>query len=193
MTEHISAKSEALIFDLDGTLVDSTQAHYAAWYQTLREVGIDLDRDTFQELFGKTTEDLLKELEAESGKKLPAETLSRKKDEYFGRNITMVLPNQPVVEVVTQYCGVLPLAVATNENMGIANMVLRSVGLQPRFDILVGGNEVSRPKPAPDLFLECAARLGLSPERCHVFEDSRYGIEAAGAAGMSVTDVRPYL
>lgn len=193
MTDTIPAGAEALIFDLDGTLVDSTQAHYAAWYQTLAEIGVDLDMADFQELFGKTTGEMLAELESRTGRRLPAEQLAGKKDAYFSRAVTMIPANRPVVEVVEQYAGSLPLAVATNENMGIANMVLRATGLQPRFDVLVAGNEVSRPKPAPDLFIECARRLGLAPERCHVFEDSSYGVEAAVEAGMSVTDVRRYL
>jgi HAD superfamily hydrolase (TIGR01509 family) len=193
MIVEIPESAQALIFDLDGTLVDSTAVHFAAWQHALAEVGVELPRSTFQELFGKNNPTIVKEMEERSGKKIPLEEVSRKKDEYFARNITMVMPNRQVVEVAERYVGLLPLAVATNEKMGIANMVLRVTGLQPHFEILVSGDEVERPKPAPDLFLTCASRLGLSPEGCHVFEDSEAGLQAAREAGMSVTDVRPYL
>ena len=138
MTEEIPEAAKALIFDLDGTLVDSTAVHFAAWHNALAQVGVELNRNTFQELFGKNNPTIVRE-------------------------------------------------------MGIANMVLRSTGLQPYFETLVSGDEVENPKPAPDLFLECASRLGVSPEQCHVFEDSEAGLNAAREAGMSVTDVRPYL
>ena len=193
MTEEIPEAADALIFDLDGTLVDSTAVHFAAWHNALAQVGVELNRNTFQELFGKNNPTIVRELERRSGKAIPLEQVSRLKDEQFSRNVTMVMPNRQVVEIAERYAGSLRLAVATNEKMGIANMVLRSTGLQPYFETLVSGDEVENPKPAPELFLECASRLGVSPEQCHVFEDSEAGLNAAREAGMSVTDVRPYL
>jgi beta-phosphoglucomutase-like phosphatase (HAD superfamily) len=193
MIDAIPTAAEALIFDLDGTLVDSTPVHYTAWSQALADLGIDLDRESFQEFFGKTNATILAEMAEKIDREVDRETVSRKKDEYFVQNISMVMPNRRVVEVAEKYVGTIPLAVATNERMGIANMVLRMTGLQPHFDLLVSGDEVDHPKPAPDLFVECSFRLGIAPEKCHVFEDSVFGIDAAKAAGMSVTDVRPFL
>lgn len=193
MINAIPEGTEALIFDMDGTLVDSTPVHFAAWSQALADIGIDLDQETFQKLYGKTNDTILSEMVERDGREVDREAVSRKKDEYFVRNVTMVMPNQRVVEVAERYVGTKPLAVATNERMGIANMVLRVTGLQPHFDLLVCADEVDNPKPAPDLFLECGRRLGVAPEKCHVFEDTDFGLQAARAAGMSVTDVRPYL
>lgn len=193
MTDLIPEGTEALIFDMDGTLVDSTPAHFAAWSQALAEIGIELDRDRFQGLFGKTTATILSEMAGRAHQGVDTEAVSRRKDEHFVRNISMIVPNRRVVEVAERFVGSLPLAIATNEREGIANMVLRATGLQLQFDLLVSADQVKRPKPAPDLFIECAARLGIAPEKCHVFEDSSSGIEAAQAAKMSVTDVRPYL
>lgn len=193
MIDTIPTGTEALIFDMDGTLVDSTPVHYAAWSQAMAEIGVDLDQETFQEFYGKTNTTILAEMAGQVNDEVDAEAVSRKKDEYFVRNVGMVMPNRRVVEVAERYVGTMPLAVATNERMGIANMVLRVTGLQPHFDLLVSGDEVDNPKPAPELFLICASRLGIAPEKCHVFEDSVFGIEAAEAAGMSVTDVRPFL
>jgi beta-phosphoglucomutase family hydrolase len=193
MINAIPEGTEALIFDMDGTLVDSTPVHFAAWSQALADIGIDLDQETFQKLYGKTNARILSEMVERADREVDREAVSRKKDEYFVRNVTMVMANQRVVEVAERYVGAKPLAVATNESMGIANMVLRVTGLQPHFDLLVCGDEVEHPKPAPDLFIECARRLGIAPDKCHVFEDTDFGLEAARAAGMSVTDVRPYL
>ncbi|MFW5811686.1 MAG: HAD family hydrolase [Alkalispirochaetaceae bacterium] len=193
MTREIPQGCEALIFDMDGTLVDSTEVHFAAWFQTLASAGIELDRQTFRRLYGKSNAGIIREMEESYGRDLSDLNLASKKDHYFSRNVTMVMPNRPVVEVAEQYHRRLPLAVATNEGSGIANMVLRALGLESLFELLVSAEEVENPKPAPDLFILCAGRLGVRRETCHVFEDSDYGIEAARAAGMSVTDVRAYL
>ena len=193
MTAEIPERCEALIFDMDGTLVDSTEVHFAAWYSALAGAGIELDRETFRHFYGKTNRTIIREMEEIHRMELGQLDLGSKKDRYFSQNVTLVVANQPVVEVAERYHGRLPLAVATNEGAGIANMVLRAVGIDALFDLLVSAEEVARPKPAPDLFLRTAEAVGVAPEKCHVFEDTSYGIDAAREAGMSVTDVRAFL
>ncbi|MFC7439748.1 HAD family hydrolase [Laceyella putida] len=85
-----------------------------------------------------------------------------------------------------------PLAVASGSSAAIIGSVLKQTGLQTYFDVVLSSEEVPRGKPAPDVFLEAAKRLGVAPEHCVVMEDSQYGVEAAKAAGMGCVAI-PYL
>ncbi|MDA3947809.1 MAG: HAD family hydrolase, partial [Spirochaeta sp.] len=109
------------------------------------------------------------------------------------RHAPLVQPFPIVLEFLQANLGALPIAAATNENFGISNIVLRTAGLSSLFQLLVTADDVTHPKPAPDIYLTCAERLGVPPGECHVFEDSAFGIEAATAAGMIVTDVTRFL
>lgn len=180
----------ALIFDIDGTLLDTMTVHYQAWRETLVDYGIDLDRAWFDRFAGQTSSDIVALLNEETEASLDAGELSMIKDQAFVRHVPLIQPIHAVREIAEHYAARMPLGLATNEHFGVANIVMRSSGLAALFQAMVTADEVEHPKPAPDMFVECARRLGVSPAACHVFEDSSYGIEAARAAGMSVTNVR---
>jgi HAD superfamily hydrolase (TIGR01509 family) len=103
-----------------------------------------------------------------------------------------VQPIRPVLEVVHAHRGRLPLAVATGAVRPICQRILRQIELADAFDALVSAEDVQHHKPAPDIFLEAARRLGVGPERCRVYEDTDPGIEAARRAGMEPVDVRAF-
>lgn len=180
---------KALIFDVDGTLLDSMPVHHQAWREALTSYDIDVDATLFREFAGRTTEHIVEFLVERFGVELPADELGIAKDQAFVRHAPLIQPIAPVLDIAHHYSSKLSLGAATNEHFGVANIVLRATGLSPLFQVLVTADEVERPKPAPDLFLACAERLGVAPTACHVFEDTRWGIDAAQAAGMSVTDV----
>jgi HAD superfamily hydrolase (TIGR01509 family) len=183
----------ALIFDIDGTLLDTMPVHYQAWHEALTQWGIDLSQEVFDSFAGKPTPVIVPELAERYGVDLPVEAVSMAKDQAFVRHVPRVQPIRQVVELAERYLHELPLGAATNENFGVSNIVMRASGLSHLFQTMVTVDEVDHPKPAPDLFLEWARRLGVAPAHCHVFEDSVWGIEAARAAGMSVTDVATIL
>tara|TARA_B100000614_G_scaffold248876_1_gene257268 strand:+ start:179 stop:760 length:582 start_codon:yes stop_codon:yes gene_type:complete len=184
---------KALIFDIDGTLLDTMTVHWQAWRETMAAYGIDMTRELFDRLAGQTSPDIVRQLEREFDRELPAEEISMAKDQAFVRHAPLIQPIAPVLEIAQRFSGTLALGAATNEHFGVSNIVMRTTGLTPLFQAMVTADEVDNPKPAPDLFLECARRLGVAPEACHVFEDSRYGVAAAEAAGMVVTDVHELL
>jgi beta-phosphoglucomutase-like phosphatase (HAD superfamily) len=101
-------------------------------------------------------------------------------------------PVAPVVELVKEYHGKLPMAVGTGGYKRLSWKTLEILGLNQYFDILVSGEDVKHPKPHPETFLKCAARMEVNPEVCHVFEDGELGIQAAHAAGMMSTLVTGY-
>ncbi len=104
--------------------------------------------------------------------------------------IPHVTPIQPVVELIHHYAGKMPMAVATGGTRAICSKTLSSMNLLQYFQHLVTADDVQHGKPAPDIFLEAARRLGVPPEQCCAFEDADLGLRSARAAGMPVIDVR---
>jgi HAD superfamily hydrolase (TIGR01509 family) len=101
-----------------------------------------------------------------------------------------VTPIEPVVKLIHEYAGKLPMAVATGGTRAICTKTLQSMNLLHHFAHLVTADDVAHGKPAPDIFLEAARRLGVPPAQCCAFEDADLGLQSARAAGMPVIDVR---
>jgi len=101
-----------------------------------------------------------------------------------------VRPVEPVAAVAREFRGRLPMAVATGSHRELAERTLEQIGMTGWFNTLVCAEDVVNPKPAPDIFLEAARRLGVEPDRCCVYEDADLGILGARRAGMGVVDVR---
>lgn len=96
----------------------------------------------------------------------------------------------PLIDVVKSYYGRLPMAVGTGSEHSMAEMLLRHLGLRDYFDAIVGADDVTKHKPEPETFLRCAELLGVCPDKCVVFEDADFGVEAAKRANMAIVDVR---
>jgi beta-phosphoglucomutase family hydrolase len=185
-------KPAAIIFDCDGTLVDSMPAHYIAWVQTLAEHGLTFDEDRFYALGGWPTRNVAQLVIDENGLDVAAEELAEAKESRFEANLNSLQRIEPVVEVVEQYYGKLPLAVATGAVERICREMLTHAGLLDRFGVIVSADDVRNHKPAPDTYLQAARRLGIPPEQCLVYEDTEPGVQSALAAGMQVIDVRDF-
>ncbi|MCZ7670509.1 MAG: HAD-IA family hydrolase [Chloroflexi bacterium] len=117
----------------------------------------------------------------------------RDKERRAAEKLKTVGPITAVVELVYRYHGKLPLAVASSGRRQDVETSLRAIGLLSYFDAILTADDAIQPKPAPDIFLAAAARLGVAPEACEVFEDADMGLMGAREAGMVATDVRPYL
>lgn len=188
--EELPADVEALIFDCDGTLVDTMPAHYVAWCAALAPVGLALSEDRFYALAGVTTAAIVGLLAREQGVACDAERVAEDKDARYlglahrGDGIA------PVVAVARRELGRRKLAVASGGKRDVVLSTLEGAGLAGLFPVVVGAEDVTRGKPAPDVFLAAAARLGVRPERCVVYEDADLGLSAGRAAGMRVVDIR---
>jgi beta-phosphoglucomutase family hydrolase len=182
---------KALIFDCDGTLADTMPAHYVAWHKTLLRHGIDFNEDRFYSLGGVPTVQIIQLLASEAGLSLDAVAVGREKEMAFHEAIDSVEPIAAVVDIARRHVGKLPMAVGTGSEWWSAERVLKRIGVLDWFGAVVCADHVQRHKPAPDVFLEAARRLGVDPKDCCVYEDTDLGLAAGRAAGMAVVDVRP--
>lgn len=182
---------DALIFDMDGTLVDSGKLHELAWNQSLAYYGIPIDRALMRSLAGVPTKDTVAILIENFG--LTIDTALAEINEYKERvvreNLHKYVKPTPLQDIAKRYYGKKPMAVGTGAYTEEARQILETCGLTNLIDFVVGADQVQNPKPAPDTFLKCAELMGVQPEKCVVFEDSKLGLEAALKAGMKGVDV----
>lgn len=196
MTQYASLKIpedgyDAVIFDLDGTLVDSMPVHFDAWCEALskQHPGNVFPEDVFYAMGGRPTKDIVEELNGECGIHLDPVTVAVDKRAAFLNNIDKVEPIEEVVAFARSLRGKLPMAIASGGTRLVVEKTLQAAGLSDLFDEVVTAHDVACGKPAPDVFLEAAARLEVAPERCLVLEDAPAGVMAAQSANMQVVCV----
>lgn len=184
---------KGIIFDCDGTLADTMPLHWRAWQVIAARHRLHLPEDRFYALGGVPSRDILRLLSAEQGIALDPLAVAREKEAEYLPLIAQVEPINAVVGVARRYHGKVPLAVASGGTRRIVEQVLEHLGIRPLFQAIVTSEDVVRQKPAPDIFLEAARRLGVPPECCRAYEDTELGMQAIRAAGMEAVDVRDLL
>ena len=180
-----------LVFDCDGTIADTMPLHYQAWVAALKEHETDFPEALFYELAGIPTARIIEILNERHGYDLPVQEAADRKESLYQALVPQVVPIEPVVELVRRYAGRLPMAVATGGTRAICSKTLKALHLMEFFQHIVTADDVASGKPAPDIFLEAARRLGVPPEQCYAFEDAELGLQAARDAGMVAVDIRP--
>ena len=184
---------KGIIFDCDGTLADTMPLHWRAWRAVTQRHKLHFPVDRFYALGGVPTRDILKMLSREQGVPIDHVAVALEKENEYLPLIAQVEPVNAVVRVARTHHGTIPLAVASGGTKKIIRQVLEHLGILPLFDAVVTSEDVSRQKPAPDIFLEAARRMGVPPEHCRAYEDTDLGLEAIRAAGMEAVDVRDLL
>lgn len=187
------ARPRGIIFDCDGTLADTMPLHWQTWQRIARRYGLSLSRERFYSLGGIPARDILRMLSAEQGVALDPLAVAREKEAEYLELIAHVEPINVVVSVARENCGKIPLAVASGGNRQIIEQVLEHLGIRHLFQAIVTNEDVAHQKPAPDIFLEAARRLGVPPQFCRAYEDTDVGMQAIRAAGMEAVDVRELL
>lgn len=183
-----------LIFDCDGTLVDSMPLHYRAWVTVLRRYGMDFTEERFYQWAGVPVDEIVRRLAAEYGLTIDAKAIADERDRYFHSLPPGNLqPVAPVVDIARRFQRQLPMAVATGSTRASAEASLQAIGILDWFDAVVSSHDAGQPKPAPDVFLLAAERIGIAPEDCVAFEDGEAGLLAARQARMQAVDIRPWL
>ena len=182
---------EAVIFDCDGTLVDSMPAHFDAWCEALAAYGAGgvFKEDVFFAMGGRPTKDIVVDLNNEYGLKLDPSAIALAKREAFLKKLHKIEFIEEVADFARSLRGVVPLAVASGGSRYVVEKTLRLLDCSDWFDEVVTADDVENGKPSPDIFLHAAKLLGVAPEKCLVIEDAPPGVLAAEAAGMTVITI----
>jgi len=185
-----------IIFDLDGVLITTDELHYQSWRELADAEGIPFDRTINQRLRGVSrmrSLEIILERSSRPYSTTEKEALAERKNDRY-RQLLETLTHDDLapgaIELLTELrrrgAGVALASSSRN-----ARLILRRLEITDLFDAIVDGNDIRASKPAPDVFLQCAERLGVPPETCIVVEDAAAGIEAARRAGMAVIGIGP--
>jgi len=182
----VHSSPQAVIFDLDGLMADSEPLAKWAWSQTLARYGRELDDQTFRDVQGMRVADSSRLFCERFALPISPEEAMAERDDLFLEAVPTRLRACPGLYFLLDELAArnLPLGVATSGHRRYVTLALRTLELDGRFQAIAAGDEVERGKPAPDIYLLAAERMGISPERCLALEDAPLGVEAAVAAGM---------
>lgn len=192
--ERFPRPARALIFDLDGVLTDTAQTHYRAWKRMADEEGLAFDEQVNERLKGVDRMSSLEIILDHAGRSLGAEeklALAERKNGYYVEAIAQVTPADLFPGVI----GVLEQARARGLKLGVASAsrnaaaLLDRLGIAGRFDYIADSARIARAKPAPDIFLDVAAALGVAPAQCIGLEDAAAGVAAIKSAGMAAVGI----
>lgn len=175
---------DALIFDMDGTLVDSMPRHLDAWETTSAEFGLPFDRARLNEYGGIPTRKIVAILAEQHGLTIDVEAFARRKVALYMEHIQQVSVFPAMWELVRRCHGKVPMGIGTGSPRNQAESILKSTGLDAYIQVVVSADDVVNHKPHPDTFLQVAEQLGANPANCLVFEDTQIGLQAGRAAGM---------
>jgi len=184
-------RMEAVIFDMDGVIVDSEPLHERAFMEVFAEIGhAETHGVNFPDYYGKSDRIVWQDFIARHQPPHTLEDLLARKE---GRFTTLLNLEQPIFaglpELLAKAAGRYPLGLASGSRHTTIDAVLALRGLRRHFKAIVSSQDVERGKPAPDIFLRTAELLGVHPSKCWVIEDSAAGVEAAKAAGMRVIGI----
>lgn len=182
---------KAYLFDCDGTIADSMPLHYVAWTKALAEWNCTFDEKLFYDWGGTPTDEIISRLNDRQGLSMPVQRVSSRKEDLYWELLPQLKAVPEVVEHIEAQHGRIPFAVVSGSTRESVKVSLVSLKLLDRFEELVCAGDYEKSKPDPEAFLLAAARLGVAPESCLVFEDTDLGIQAAKAAGMASVKVPP--
>lgn len=181
---------DAVIFDCDGVIADSEPASVESWLDATRTHGLDIDEEEIGSFIGKTERDLATHYAPLAG--VPIDTMEETARQSFLELVERkgLSPFPDAVAMIERVTALgIPFGVGSNSPRWRLNAVLTGTGVLPHIPFSVAGDEVARPKPAPDVYLSVVQRLGVDPGRIVVVEDTPTGIRAAKDAGCSVVAV----
>lgn len=179
-------KIEGIIFDLDGTIIDSETNYYLADKMLLEEYGINFTEEMKKEYIGTGNLSMMKKIKEIYNIKDSVEYLHKRKNQLyleFARKNTVVFPEMKELLIELKQKN-YKIGLASGSSKEIIDEIMILTELGEFFDVIVAGDEVENSKPAPDIFILASKRLNVKKEKCLVIEDSKYGVEASKNANM---------
>lgn len=182
--------TQALLFDCDGTLVDTMGIYRIGWRQVFGRHGFEMSDEWFDTWAGHSTRPFVEQALPDADEAM-VEAVSREGHQAFLDSVHLVEPFEHVVEVARAYHGRIPLAIVSGGPRSSVVASLKAVGIDHLFDLVVTADDVETGKPAPDGYLRAMSDLGVEPGQCVAYEDSGSGMSSARDAGIPViVDVR---
>lgn len=186
------SRFKGVLFDMDGLMLNSEVIYHAAWQQTIEQLGYRLEPQLYIDLVGRSNAESERLMRQIFGPAFPLETFAQQWSQRWQEQVqAQGIPLQPGLLELLDFLEsqAIPKAVGTSSNREEAELSLKSTELWPRFQAVVTVDDVTAGKPAPDIFLRAAQKLGYDPAECLVLEDSNAGVQAATAAGSAVVMV----
>jgi HAD superfamily hydrolase (TIGR01509 family) len=180
----------AIIFDCDGTLADTMPNHAKAWVATYKAYGYEIAEQPFLDMGGLPNRAIIDKLDRELGYHMEFASTQQEKERRYLELMHSVTEIKAVADIARANYGKVPMAVASSGMGHIVRQTLTAVDLLSLFDVIVTADDVQNGKPAPDIFLLAAEKLGVPPADCIVYEDGDPGLEAARRAQMRAIDIR---
>lgn len=181
-----------VIWDVDGTLVDTAELHRNAWIRMSREMGRELSEEDFTNTFGRRNPEIIEYLFQRPFSPEEIHEIGERKENYYrAASIEQGIELLPGVRRMLESLHVegIPQVIGSSAPRGNLEMILRLTNCEAFFRGVVGMEDTSKGKPHPEVFLRAAEKIGIPPERCLVFEDAIAGVEAAKAGGMKCVGV----
>ncbi len=178
----------ALVLDMDGLMLDTEPIYRAAWQRAAAELGYEITDRGYEAFIGRRTEDAEGELERRTGPTFAMDRFRMRWPAIWHELAGAGIARRPGLDALLDFATrrELPLAIATSTRRTLTELTLRAGGLDARrFVTIVTGDEIAHGKPAPDIYLEAARRLGTTPAACVALEDSDAGVLSASRAGMT--------
>jgi beta-phosphoglucomutase len=188
----LAPEIQAIIFDMDGVIIDSNPVHREAWAAYNRRFGIETTEAMHQRMYGKRNDQIVRDFFGAHLTDAEVAAHGAAKEALYREMMrpTLTTALVPGLRDFLEAHRHMPLGLGTNAEPANVKFVLEEADLAHYFSAIVDGSQVERPKPAPDIYLKVAELLHIAPPHCLVFEDSYSGIEAAQAAGMIVIGIK---
>jgi len=181
---------DAIIFDLDGTLSDTMPLHYKAFCTAFKKYGIlDFSEKLFYELAGVPADKITQMILNKHNVNISALDLADEKDALFHEYSSDIKPIKKIIDIADKYKSSKKLAVATGSIRWSAEESLTKLQIREWFPVVICSNDITKPKPDPEIFLKAAKQLNVKPNKCLVIEDSPLGIQGAKSAGMQAIHI----
>ena len=189
-------KAKAIIWDMDGVIVDTGPYHLSAWQEVFRKRGIKFTKEDFLRNFGRKNDTIIRDTLGEQIAQDEIDSIAQEKEETFrrlgGQKITTFPGAVELIKSLRKHR--FKMAIASSTTMENIRLITGSLGIDNCFQSIVTGQDVTEGKPSPQSFLLAAQRLGVEPKNCIVIEDSVAGVTAAKRAGMrclAITNTHP--
>ncbi len=180
---------KGLIFDCDGTIVDNMPLHFISWQNAFNDFGCEFSAEFMAKMSGCPNLQTVEVYNDEFGTGLVPEDVVESKENHYSELMHQAEPVDAVCDTIREYFGKLPISVVSGSARASVDKSLKVASVDALFEIVLTADDPFKPKPAPDLFLEAAKRMGVESQDCVVFEDGEAGMIGASEAGMKVIDV----